>query len=413
MRHHKVSIPKLVTVAALAVGVGCGPNNPDAKTCGSPTDGGGVLQSFSAPCEPGARGILFTASGEVLGLGGYSFPAAQADDPAFVDGWEVRFTRYIVTFDHITLSESPDTSPTDQSKTGAVVAKVDGPWAVDLHKGGSLPGKGGTGEQAVAIAAVSVQNQKGNAAFDPSQRYAFGFETIAATATAKNVNLDADGLADYREMIQKGYATLIAGTATYRGTNCSTSNASYDFNRLPKTVNFRFGFKTPSQYVNCLNPDLDPAQGLNGEEHQRGVAVKANEQTVAQLTFHSDHPFWDSFEHDSPLHFDQIAARYSGASAAPASTPTATLEDFVGRGFTPFQDAQGNDVPYRSCVESYALPGPSAMSFDTKGKPINPSGDPSVAIRDYADFASYIQSTFGHLNADGLCFTVRKYPSPQ
>src|SRR5438132_11385910 len=87
--------------------------------------------------------IKFAASGEVLALGGYAFPPATADDPAFVDGWEMKFSEVIVTIDKIRLSDNPDKVPTDQSQTGDVVAEVDGPWAVDLHKGGPLRGKGG------------------------------------------------------------------------------------------------------------------------------------------------------------------------------------------------------------------------------------------------------------------------------
>src|SRR5438309_8041291 len=133
------------------------------------------------PPPPKGGKIQFAASGEVLALGGYDFPPATADDPAFVDGWEVRFTKLLVVFDHITLSENPDTSTTDQSQTGKKVAQVDGPWAVDLHKGGSLTGKGGTDEQAAPLVTLENQNQNGNKAFDPAVRYAFGFDAVPAT----------------------------------------------------------------------------------------------------------------------------------------------------------------------------------------------------------------------------------------
>src|SRR5207253_3648896 len=136
--------------------------------------------------------------GEVLALGGYAFPPASPGDPAFVDGWEIKFDHFYATFDHITMSANPDTSQSDQSQTGAVVAKVDGPWAVDLHKGGPLPGKGGAGEQAVAIAALANQNMNGNMPFDPTVRYAFGFDAIAATTMARNVNLDANDIVNYQ-----------------------------------------------------------------------------------------------------------------------------------------------------------------------------------------------------------------------
>ena len=55
--------------------------------------------------------VQFTASGEVLALGGYAFPPANAGDPDFVDGWEVHFTKFIAVFDKVTLSANPDAVP--------------------------------------------------------------------------------------------------------------------------------------------------------------------------------------------------------------------------------------------------------------------------------------------------------------
>jgi hypothetical protein len=52
------------------------------------------------------------------------------------------------------------------------------------------------------------------------------------------------------------------------------------------------------------------------------------------------------------------------------------------------------------------------MGFDSKGVPVSPSGDPATSIRDLYDYMTYNQSTQGHLNADGLCFVKRRYPSP-
>ena len=204
--------------------------------------------------------MQFTASGEVLALGGYAFPPATAGDPDFVDGWEVHFTKFIAVFDKVTLSEAPDTSPSDQSQTGKLVAEIDGPWAIDLHKGGPLMGKGGSDEQAFPIDMLTNQNKNGGAAFDPTMRYAFGFDSVPATASAKLLQIDA-GDADYAAMVQNGWNVLYVGTATWKGgSSCTSTNASYDFSKLPTTVSFRLGFATPTTYLNCQNPDNDPAQ---------------------------------------------------------------------------------------------------------------------------------------------------------
>jgi hypothetical protein len=399
----------IVCGAAACLLAACGGDDSDNEgqgQCGVTVDGLGVIQPFAPPCDPGAGGVLFTASGEVLAYSGYDFPAAVDQEAIFVDGWEVKFTRAIATFDHITLSENPDKVPTDQSQTDGIVAQIDGPWTVELHKGGPIAGKGGT-DKAIAVAVLSSQNKNGGKSFDKTKRYAFGFETIPATATAKNVNLDAEDLVVYQELLQKGYSLYVEGIATWKGANCKSSNAAYDFTKLPTAVNFKFGYKIPAVYSNCQNPDNDPAEPFAGEEHQRGVPIKSNTSMTAQLTFHLDHGFWESMEHDSPAHFDQFAARFLGVPIS-----TITSEDLVGVDFTSFKDGAGNDLPWRTCIDEYTPPPSSAMAFDSKGVPSNPSASPDLALRDFADYQAYNMSTLGHLNADGLCSVRRSYLSP-
>jgi hypothetical protein len=389
---HRRTTALLTCAGALAL-AGC-----SSDTGGSGGAGGGAAAAGGS--------IQLTISGEVLALGGYDFPAAPGG-VAFVDGWEVKFKELLVTVDEITLSETPDLDPGDESKTGALVAQVDGPFAVDLHKGGPLAGKGGTDEQAVELATLAGQNKNGDRPFAADTRYAFGFDVVAATKEAKNVNLDAEGQADYAMMQEKGYSVLYVGTATWKGgASCSPEDPVFD--KLPKVVDFKLGFKAPTSYVNCQNPDNDPAKPLGDEEHERGVVVKANRPVTAQLTIHTDHPFWESFVHEAPMHFDQIAARYVGA----ASTPTAVLEDLKGVDPTAFTDKEGNPLPWRTCTKDYAPTGKGSMGFDTRGIQVNPKGDPASSLRDYYDFMTYGLSTQGHMNSDGLCFVRRHYPSP-
>ena len=360
----------------------------------------GSLKSFRAPSDPGAQGMWFTASGEVLALGGYSFPPASADSVVFVDGWELHFDRILVTLDNITLSENPDLNPGDQSQTGSVVARIKGPWAIDLHQGGPLQGKGGSDEQATPIVALWGQNANGCAAFDLTQRYAFNFDAVPATANAMNVNLDANAQADYANMIAEQYTVLYVGTASWNAAGADCKPASPEFARLPTTVDFQLGFKSPTRYGNCQNPDNDPAEPLShNEEHQRGIYAFANKASIAQLTIHTDHPFWDSLVHDSPMHFDQIAARYTGVKG----TPKARVEDFAGVDYTYFTDTDGNALPWRNCRGLlYTPPDNFTMHFDPQGH----------SLVDYQTFMVYNQSTQGHLNSDGLCWIDRHYPSP-
>jgi hypothetical protein len=399
---------------------------------GGATAAGGVfaLRPFTPPADPGPGGILFAASGEVLALTGYPFPPVNAGDPAFVDGWNVQFTRLLVTVDNITLSNGPNVTPGDQSCTEPTVAKVRGPWAIDLaHRDPSyLQGKGGPGEQAVPIAALPHQNYPaGNAApFDTSgaSPYAFGFDVVPATAAALDVNLDAPGLADYQAMAADGCTVLYVGTATFNGTSCTNPGAPSGFDpatayavwpAVGQAVTFRLCFLSPTSYVNCQNPDNDPAAALPGEEHERGIFFKRDQSVIAQVTIHTDHPFWDSVLHDSPAHFDQFAARVAGQGVS-GIFPTVTLEMTEGVDYRAYTDALGQQLYWRYCLPPPTdvhgeLTGP--MAFDAQNiARATGTARTTAGLRDYYDFSTYDQSTQGHLNSDGLCYVWHHFPSP-
>jgi hypothetical protein len=383
----------------------------------SSSGGGGGTGSFLPPVDPGPRGILVTASGGPFALTGYPFPPAADTDPSFVDGWQVDFARLLVTLDKVTLSEDPDLAPGDQVQTGRLVAEVDGPWAVDLaHRDSNdLAGEGAPGERAVALTAITAQNKNGNKLFTTDgTRYALGFDVATASTSAQAVNLDAEAKADYQQMIQDGCAILYAGTATFKGgtvmgyTDCNAGHESW-----PATVAFRFCFKSPATYANCQNPENDPGVGLPGEDSRRGVTFLADDSVIGQLTLRADAPFWDSVLRDSPAHFDQFAARALGQAGA--GTPTVTLEMTEGVDFAAYTDALGNPVSWRNCLlpssdvhDVFAGP----MAFDAGSVPRATGGDPATGLRDYADFATYDQSTQWALNGDGLCAVGRHYPSP-
>lgn len=376
---------------------------------------GYALQPFCAPKDPGRGNIWFAASGEALALTGYAFPPASDADAAFVDGWDVHFSHLLTTIDDITLSENPDYQKGSQSSTGKLVARVNGPWAVDLSRSDPsyLTGKGGAGEQAVPIAALASQNENGGGAFaTDGSRYAFGFDTVAATDEAQNVNLDAEALATYEEMVQAGCAVMYVGTATFEGDPNVDGCVTEASKSWPTTVSFKLCFKSKTSYLNCQNPDNDPADPISdAEEHQRGIAFLSNASVIGQVTLHTDHPFWDSVLHDSPAHFDQFAAR----ARQSASGARVTLEDTEGVDYTAFTDTQGKPVAWRYCVEPATDVHPKlvgAMRFDPHGVPAATSNDPASGLRDYADFATYNQSTQGHLNSDGLCYVRRNYASP-
>ena len=372
-----------------------------------------------------APNLTVTISGEGGALTGFAFPPTSSRDLAFVDGWDVKFERILVTVDDIVLSDNPDLSPTEQSQTGMVVATAKGPWAVDMTKPGAVtdikprtqsqPLSGGDDHDhdhghdhgleknpdAQLLARFDALD--GNKSFDPVRRYAFGFDIVTASANAQITNLDATAQADYAEMTAKGLSVLYVGTATFKGVDCKSSDASYDFSKLPTTVKFRFGFKTPTKYKNCQNSDLR-GKAFDGEESQRGVQV--SDPTTAQITLHVDHPFWSTVYHDAAeLFFDQMAA---------VASPDGTLmiDDLASADFTGFKDREGNALPWRSCIADRPVK-TGQRRFNPGSVAVDPNGAPEIALRNYADYVSYQQSTQGHLNAAGLCAVERKFAAPR
>jgi hypothetical protein len=440
--------------SASANNSGKGPVYPPPAAAAIQDGNGHTLRAFGSVSDPGAGGFLITLSGEVNAISGYPYPPFDISQTWMVDGWNWKIDKYIVVVDKITLWSNPNQSPTDQSQHGPEVAEVDGPFVVDLHKGGPLAGAGGGGEESLPITTITNQNLNGGKPFDSSTTYGFGFSTVQAPGdgSAINVNLDASERADYEYMVKGGYSVYYYGTATWAGnasrapsgfaactqtnTNASvddggasgvdaagatdagagTASGGYDFTRLPPTMTFQLGFSTPTNYVNCIN------YTVSEQENQtvRGVQTSPSQSVTAQVTVHMDHPFWESFEEDTPVHWDQIAAHYIGVV-----NPVAHTEDFIGVPFNPFTDKNGDVMPWRDCEPTYYTPpGNGAMSFSTLSVAQNPYGTCTgatpadfttsncPAIRDYYDFIRYTQSTQGHLNSQGLCYIDRQFPAP-
>jgi hypothetical protein len=122
------------------------------------TDGKGhTLKAFCAPPDPGPNAIYVSASGETLSLVGFQYPPAEPpDDTWMIDGWNFKLDAYITVFTAVTIWSDPDESPSDQSKHGAQIAQLNGPFVVDLHKGGPLQGQGGIGEEATPIGVIAA-----------------------------------------------------------------------------------------------------------------------------------------------------------------------------------------------------------------------------------------------------------------
>ena len=364
---------------------------------------------FGAGCsddDEGAAGTIdVQISGENAATDGFLFPTGS--DVTFADGWELRFTHVLVTVGNVTISSNPNRSPSDQSATGAAVARVSGPWAVDLGVEGTAPGAGGEG-RATPITTIENQNLKGGEPFAADEQYAFGFEIVEASADATRLNFDGDVEAEaaYGEMIDNGYAMLLVGTATFQGTDCATSDPDYDFSAIPETLEFSLGFTTPTEYVNCQNQENQGAP-FDGEEYPRGIAILPNKAALAQVTLHIEHPWFSDVVHDSDLYFDQMAATLVGKPDG----STLTMAALEGLDPVAFTDGAGAALPWRVCTDAALASG--QRGFGVGSIPVDPTGDPATSFRDYRDYVHYLESTLGHLNGgEGLCFVRRSYPSP-
>jgi hypothetical protein len=419
-------------LGALLAACGQMPNRPDAggtgggaaggmaggsaggMAGGTAMDAGVTFRAFTAPSTTAVNGaFLVTVTAEESASEGFGFPPpAASTEPFFIDGWEVKYDHLLATVDNVTLSSNPDLNPNDPAMTGPVVARANGPWAIDLAKEGPLVAKEMEGKSFPLTRVLNQNAVTGTPAFSTTAKYALGFDLVAADGNPFDVNLDADAKAAYQVMRANGWSYWIKGTATYRGAMgspaCRSSSMTYDYARIPKVVTFTFGWRVPTSYKNCKNQELMPMDS-------RGVQLASNGgEAVAQLTLHNDHPFWDALEEDAPLRFDAIAARKSApVGMTPPATVAVTNDDLKAADFEALADAQGTRLPIRYCgAVAMGERTTGSLAYDPKGVPVNAMGG-AMGLKDLYDYMAYNLSTFGHLNAgEGLCVARRQYPSP-
>lgn len=392
------NVSRAIAFAAAVAGgaaafAACSSDDPQT----SPTADAGVTPDSGGNPDGGQPeakgGFVVTVSGEDLAVNGYEWTKdslADGDPPAFVDGWAIKFDHVIVTVDKIRVNADPDKDEANPTNMGAVVASVDGPFAVDVAIGGDVVGKSGSPDEKT-VAVATIEKQSSGAAFDPATRYGFSYDLVGAAANAKLVNLDAAGKALYEEAKTKGWSTIYSGTATYKGPPVEDDAGTNVFAKIPKEVKFKLGFKNPSTYANCRNTDLQKA----GDEFPRGVQATANKSTVVQITVHTDHAFWNKLNVEgTPLHFDAIAAN-SSTYGTPATPGVVTIDDLVNVDVTGFKTKAGEPLPWRSLVKDFTAPA-GQMKFDANGTSFTKANS-------FAAFLAYSAASGGHMNADGEC----------
>lgn len=186
-------------------------------------------------------------------------PADSGDGDGFVDGWTVRYERFLVNFRDIRVADAK----------GTEAALFEGSYLVDNTEPGV--------KEIVTFEDIEAR------AWD---RFSYAIAPVEASAA-----LGPGATEDDRQMMQDaGYSVYVEGTAT-KGD-------------VEKT--FAWGFAIGTRYLECHSEQ--------GGRDESGIVVKNNAAIDVQLTTHGDHLFYDRLQ-SSPdpsvptsLRFDALAA---------------------------------------------------------------------------------------------------------
>lgn len=186
-------------------------------------------------------------------------PEDPGDGTGFVDGWTVRFSKFLVSIGGIVVSNQAGES------------------------GGTHPGS--------KLFDNTVPGVKSVVEFPGIAARAWDRVSYEIAPVTDETELDASASEDDETlMLDGGYSLFASGTATKDG--------------VEKT--FAWGFTTATLYDECSSEQ-------DGRE-QEGLVVKNNARTTAELTTHGDHFFYDRLQASpdatvpTSLRFDALAA---------------------------------------------------------------------------------------------------------
>ncbi len=206
-----------------------------------------VLGTLLSGCGAGTGAVSFTTYGEDFIE--QQIPAASSDGEGFVDGYSVRFTKFLVAVSELSV----------RSADGALGAAMSEQIVMDLKLAGPHP--------ITEFKAVESRRWEDGGA---SVRPASG--AIAGNASEEDVAL----------MNDLGYSIYFEGQGEKDGAQ----------------TRFAWGFRTHTDYRLCRD-----------EDEMSGVLVPGGGAAVAQLTFHGDHFFYDDLLSETPkLRFEAVAA---------------------------------------------------------------------------------------------------------
>lgn len=254
--------------------------------------------------ESGVGAVAIRISGEGAAKSGYPYMKNGAAI-RFVDGWAVRFSKYLVSVGELRLASADD----------VVAFTSTDVFVTDLHLGDPT---------------LLIQEGLGARRWDR-----FGFRVVPPPPAAKTIGpVTAE---DLSRMQRGGFNYWIEGIAEKDG----------------RTVSFAWGLANPTRATNCTN-------GLDNTE---GVVVRNNATADVEITIHVDHLFWDTLGTEvANLRFDAIAAAANGASEvtfdALAAQPLSDLRGLDGGALV---DASGARILYNP--GSVPLPAQNLRAF--------------------------------------------------
>ncbi len=224
--------------------------------------------------------LFYAGGGKALQEG---FPHTEGNtEYSFVDGWSLQFTKYIVAFGNIELTD-PDSGKVKGSFDDAVVLDLKAGDGADLE-----------------IASITGMS---------AVRYDVGFDVPIVDGGATNLNADAEIVT---KMIEDGYSYWIEGYASKDG----------------RTVEFSLRLSVATHYSECVN----------GKDQTTGVAIENNKSIGAYIYAHSLHLFWDTLASgDEDLRFDAWAA-------VAGEDDYLTEEDLANQDLTDLRDENGDPL---------------------------------------------------------------------
>jgi hypothetical protein len=412
---NKMKMMMLGSVLGPLAAAGCGgssgnsnSNDPQSPPAGTMLTAPTINFSMTSPNTP--LSVQVTFSGETLGINGLPFQPVSQGDPYFVDGWNMTIDEDIVVVGNITLNTLPTEDQTWYDM-GPQVAHKAGPYVFDAHQAAGFKGKDGV-EPASPMFVFDKEDD--GSSFDSNQRYAFSYDTVVAAYPAWNLNLTSQGQADFDMMVSNGWNKFIRATATYVGAGTYPDAATQaKFAAFPTTVNFTMGWNDATSNTNCVNADL---VGAEDDLMNRGVVIFPDQASVAQITMHVDHVFWDKLKQEgAALRFDPIAA------FAPADTSTTpfSLNTFHAQHLLA-TFADGSPLPDRAPYQPNPSPNAAANTpDDVQPNPLqitfNLNGvtapDGSAFPDDLVQFMAFSAQSQMHLNAQGLCYIKGQNPA--